>query len=270
MTALFPLLESPRVRLSRWAGAAVIVCAVHVGGAGLALMQWVEEEAEDAAGALTVEMTPLPAVARVDTPDLAHGPILQEHSTATPEASKKAIEEMAKDMPQLEPSPAPEPEVALPKQRLEEKEAPKEADVEEPSPEKQDAQQAQAASQAMAPRRVEAQDATGSAPPAPGKAPNPARVQASWQKRLVDHLNNHKQYPDAARNNRAQGTVVVAFELNRLGQIVASHVAKSSGSSALDHEALAVLKRASPLPAPPDLVAVAAVEWTLPIHFRIK
>lgn len=247
----------------------MIVCAVHVGGAGLALMQWAEEEAEDAAGGMIVELAPQLAVAPVDSPDVAHGP-LQHQSTQTPEASRKVIEEVSKDMPQFEPSPAPDPEVALPKQRPEEKEDPKKEEVKEPTPEQQTPQESATLTMEMAPPRVEAQPATSSAPPAPGKAPNRARAQASWHKRLVDHLNRHKQYPDAARNNRAQGTVVVAFEVNRLGQIVASHVAKSSGSSALDHEALAVLKRASPLPAPPDLVAVAAVELTLPIHFRIK
>ena len=78
------LLESRRSRIGRWGGAAVIVCALHVGGAALALMQWQEDDADDAAGALTVEMAPLPSAAPVDTPDLAHGPLTQGAAPSPP------------------------------------------------------------------------------------------------------------------------------------------------------------------------------------------
>ena len=122
----------------------------------------------------------------------------------------------------------------------------------------------------MAPPRVEAQPAPSAAPPSPGRAPSLERVQASWQKRLINHLNRHKRYPDAARSRHAQGTVVVAFKIDRFGQLVASHVTKSSGSPALDDEALAVLQRASPLPAPPEQMPGAMLDLVLPIQFRIK
>jgi TonB family protein len=49
-----------------------------------------------------------------------------------------------------------------------------------------------------------------------------------------------------------------------------TRVVQSSGSSALDEEALAVLKRANPLPAAPDQVGGMTFDQTLPIQFRIK
>jgi hypothetical protein len=49
MIPMAHLLESRRARFSRWAGAAAVVCAVHIGGAALALMHWPEDEASDAA-----------------------------------------------------------------------------------------------------------------------------------------------------------------------------------------------------------------------------
>ena len=52
--------------------------------------------------------------------------------------------------------------------------------------------------------------------------------------------------------------------------MIASRVVRSSGSSALDEEALAVLQRASPLPAPPAQVGGTTFDLTLPIQFRIK
>ena len=262
-------MESRRARVGRWAGAAAIVCTVHVGGAGLALMQWPEQDAEDAAGALMMELAPVLAVTPVDSPDIAHGPLVQE-AMATPQAVRETVQEVAKDLPLLEPSPAPEPEVALPTPRPEAKEQPRQEEAKEPVPEKQEAEQASAAPLTTAPPRVEAQPAPSAAAPSPGQAPSIARVQASWQKRLIDHLNRHKRYPDAARSRRAQGIVVVAFRLDSSGQVVASRVTKSSGSQALDEEALAVLKRASPLPAPPEQIAGPMLDLVLPIQFRIK
>jgi protein TonB len=47
-------------------------------------------------------------------------------------------------------------------------------------------------------------------------------------------------------------------------------VVKSSGSEVLDEEALALLKRASPLPAPPAAVADEMLDNFLPIYFGMK
>jgi periplasmic protein TonB len=249
--------------------AAVVVGAVHAAGAALALMQWqAEKTSQDAAGSMMVELAPLVAVTPVDSPDVAHGPLLEE-ALLTPQASKQAIEETPKDIPLIEPSPAPEPEVALPTPRPEEKEEPKKEEATEAVPGKQDAEQASAAPLTTAPPRVEAEPARSSAP-ARGRTASAAQVQASWQKALIDQLNRHKRYPNAARSSRAQGVVVVAFRLDRSGQLIASRVTKTSGSPALDEEALAVLKRASPLPAPPAQIPGPMLDLVLPIQFRIK
>lgn len=187
-----------------------------------------------------------------------------------PEASRQITEDAPKDMPLVEPTPAPEPEVALPKPRPDPTERPKEEEAKDQVPEQRAAEQASAEPLTMAPPRVEAEPTPSSAPPSAGRQASLARAQASWQKSLIDHLNRHKRYPDAARNRRAQGVVVVAFSLDRSGQLLASHVTKSSGSAALDDEAMAVLRRASPLPPPPDLIAAPMLDLVLPIQFRIK
>ena len=268
MTDVSQLLESRRSRFGRWAGAALVVCGLHAGGAALALMHWVAEEAEDAAGALALELSPLPAAVPVDSPDVAHGPLTQD-ATQTPEASKKVEEQAADDTPPVDPSPAPEPEVALAKPPPEAKLEPKEEEPKEETPEKQSPAEVSVQQLAAAPPRVDVQPAPSSAP-SPGESASEARVQASWQKTLIRHLERFKRYPEVARSRRAQGEVVVTFTLDRSGQVVASRVTKSSGSPALDEEALAVLKRASPLPAPPNEIAGTALDLSLPIHFRIK
>ncbi len=48
-----------------------------------------------------------------------------------------------------------------------------------------------------------------------------------------------------------QGTARVSFALDRKGMVANARVIESSGSSALDEEAVALLKRAEPFPAPP-------------------
>ena len=42
-------------------------------------MHWQEDASDDAAASLAiVEMVPTPAVSRVDSPDVAHGPLMEE------------------------------------------------------------------------------------------------------------------------------------------------------------------------------------------------
>ena len=245
-----------------------MVCALHVGGVALALMQWQEEEfAEDAAGAIVVELAPLPVATPVESPDVAHGPLMQE-ALLTPEASKQTVDEVQDDTPIVEPSPASESEVVLPRP-VEHPEQPNE-EPQEAVPERQEAEQTETVPLTTAPPRVEAQPAPSSAPPSPATSPSLARVQVSWQKALIDHLNRHKRYPEAARSRGAQGVVIVAFRIDRGGRVVSAGVAKSSGLPMLDEEALALLERASPLPAPPEHTAGPALDLTLPIQFRIR
>jgi protein TonB len=137
-------------------------------------------------------------------------------------------------------------------------------------PKQQSADQTTAAPLTTAPPRVDASEPTAAAAPTPGASASVARVQASWEKALVKHLNRFKRYPEIARARGNQGEVTVQFTIDRTGRVVASRVVHSSGSSALDEEALAVLTRANPLPAAPDQVGGMTFDLTLPIQFRIR
>jgi len=70
--------------------------------------------------------------------------------------------------------------------------------------------------------------------------------------------------------NLTLGEATVQFTVDRTGHVVAARVVHSFGSTALDEEALAVLKRADPLPPAPDQVGGMTFDLTLPIQFRIK
>lgn len=262
------LLESRQARLGRWAGAALLVCFLHVGGGALALMHWHEEEtADDTAGVLTVELAPAPAAPPVDSPDLAHGPE-QQQAKLTPEVTKQVFEEVQKDIPPVDPSPEPEPEVALPKPQPVENERPKEEQAQEAVPEKP-VQQEQEVPITAAPPRVEAQPAPSSKP-SPGQSATLARLQANWQKALMGKLERHKRYPAAASRHGVKGVVIVRFKVDRSGHVISTEIKQSSGSPILDEEALALLERASPLPAPPNEIDEPMLDNALPIWFGMK
>jgi protein TonB len=71
------------------------------------------------------------------------------------------------------------------------------------------------------------------------------------------------------RANKA-AEIVVSFELDRTGHILASRVVRGSGDASFDAAALAMLRRSDPVPVPPPLVADEGLSFTLPVIFRVK
>jgi protein TonB len=271
MTISADMLEPRRVFIARWLAAAVLIVAAHIACTALALMRWQEQELADAAaGAMLVDMVPAPAVP-VDSPDVAHGPLVEEAMLAPPPTHESRDVPVPEEQPKLEPAPlAPEPEVALPIETPVESDKPKPEDVKEEAKEKVETQES-AAPLTMAPPKVEPSEEPVKVAPAAGQSSERVkRVEASWQKALVSHLNRFKRYPDAARARGSQGSVLVEFTIDRSGKVVASRVLRHSGWPLLDEEAIAVLQRASPLPGPPAEMTGELFPLTLPIQFRIK
>jgi protein TonB len=268
MTSSAFISESRGARAIRWAGAAVVVIGVHAGG-GFALLRSQEDDSPDVSGAIAIELAPLVTAPALKSEDLAPGPLMQEEapSQETPKQSKETV---AEETPRAEPSPlAPEPAVTLPEPQPEKNEKPEEKVEEKTTPE-QASRQAVAAPMTTAPPSSEARPAETAAAPAPGLSSLAASAQASWQKSLVAHINRYKRYPTEARDHKMEGEVSVEFTLDARGNILSSRVAKSSGSSVFDEEALAILRRAAPLPAPPEQSPANGISLMLPIQFRIK
>jgi protein TonB len=270
MIGVSDLFEPRRTRFLRWSSAAALVVAGHVCAAALTAMHWQVDDAPDPAdGAVAIELAPMLLSPRLDMPDLAHGPLMEE-AKPTPQAAKEVKEEIEKELPKLEPSPAPEPEAALPTPRPDDQKKPEEEQAQEEVPTQHSETQTAAAPITTAPPPIEAKAAPVAAAPVPGLAASLARIKASWEKSIVSHLNRYKRYPDEARARGAKGDVKVRFILDRTGHVTSAQVVRCSGSTALDEEALAVLQRASPLPAPPEQVAGATFDLVLPIQFKIK
>ena len=92
----------------------------------------------------------------------------------------------------------------------------------------------------------------------------------TWRSQILALVERNKRYPEAARSRREQGVAQVRFTLDRNGLVGDARVIQSSGSDALDGEAIALLKRAQPFPAPPDTFVGDVVVVRLPIRFTVK
>ena len=85
---------------------------------------------------------------------------------------------------------------------------------------------------------------------------------------LVARLQIEKAYPRQAADGKVEGTVMLAFRIDRTGALVASNVKTSSGSAVLDDAALDTLKRAQPFsPLPAD--GKQSESFSIPLIFRI-
>jgi protein TonB len=241
MTAL--ALHFPeRWGIGRWAVAAVAIVLAH-GALIAALVLWYTRTPPDdnIIPAIVVSLVPAPSSSpSVENQDVAVGPPMQEIEETPPEPPK--VEEQ-KPVEQVIPPPPPvqQAEVTLPKPE------PKPKPIEKPKP---------------APR-----------PPQEAHAPPPSQRVAQFSQAAANaynslvygHLQRYKRYPTSAGG--ASGTVVVRFTLNRAGDVVSSAVTKSSGSDALDQEALAILRRASPFPAFPSEKSGSQDSFVGPINF---
>lgn len=102
-----------------------------------------------------------------------------------------------------------------------------------------------------------------------GTSPAPSDVPSSWKAKLMSHLERHKRYPEAARTQRAEGTALLSFGMDRDGRVLGYSIVRSSGCPELDSEALAMIERASPLPPAPPEIRQQIVQLVVPVRFRM-
>lgn len=103
-----------------------------------------------------------------------------------------------------------------------------------------------------------------------GGSPN-TKSEQDWQSKVRLLLQKRLIYPEEALQKRQNGTAVVRIHLNSEGVVQKVDLVTSSGKSSLDNEAIAVVKRASPLPKPPDsLLTGGALTVNIPIKFDHK
>jgi protein TonB len=292
--------QNPRRWLGalRWGAAALAVVSAH-GGVAWYAVHWKPAHAEAAAGApepaIMIELSPVSVAQEAPAETLPPAPEPVEAEPPPPEPVKQP------PPPEPEPEPPPEPivepppveppppeptRVQVPEPEIKLPDLPKIPDAlavlaPPPPPKKVDRpveRKPPPPKKVVERKRVERprQREAAAPPPSPAPAAAPTRANqgvtaavpsvstASWRGSLIAHLNRYKRFPGGAR----PGTVQVAFSIDRGGRVLSARLVGSSGDSALDDEAVSMIRRASPVPAPPAGVGGGgAVSLAVPVRF---
>lgn len=94
-----------------------------------------------------------------------------------------------------------------------------------------------------------------------------SQTPAKWQSRLMAHLERRKKYPAGAKSRGERGVALVRFSIDDGGNVLSVSLARSSGFPELDQEVLSLVRRASPVPAPPP---DAKKTITAPVRFDVR
>jgi protein TonB len=256
--------DETRTEWRRWLLSGIIVLMAH-GSLGAAIMYLRDDDPDDPAGAMVMDLAPFLASPQAPPTELPTGPV-QFHSEAAPDKPVEKIEEKPEEKieteevrepePEIVPTPEPEPDIALAALPPKPEPDPKPTDQDIPQPE------------TTAPTTPPV--APGPVAVAPTQAPlniTYAKAEQNWMRQISTLLQRHKRYPEAARG--AEGTVHLSFTLDRQGRVIKSRVVKASGFSVLDQEALAWVQRAQPFPLPPKEVPDDKLSFVVPYGFDV-
>jgi len=199
--------------------------------------------------AMVVELAELPSAPPVP-PSLTPPAPDQNEAQPKPVEDKLKIPELPKLAFNIK------PEVAVPLKKLEQEKKPQD---EKPADET---------------TRMAAPDAPNKdAPKAPAVgAPsnNSAKVAQSWESRILAALERKKRYPGDAQRQGQEDVVYVRISLDRSGRVVNTQISRSRGYALLNSEVISLVKRASPLPAPPEEVGGNPVSLLVPVEFFLS
>ena len=84
---------------------------------------------------------------------------------------------------------------------------------------------------------------------------------------VAAHLARHKQFPADARGRGEQGSALVMFSLDGGGAVSSVRLMRGSGVASIDAETQAMVRRASPFPAPPS---GRPMTFTVPVRFYLQ
>jgi periplasmic protein TonB len=236
--------------LRRWFFSAAVVVALHA-----ALIFWLMHRHE-----LTAADAP-PAVVMIDLPamDVAPASEVPPEAMEGPQMTKAQPEVVetpeAMEVPELPPAQKPAA-VLIPPPKPKAK--PKKKEIQHVVKESREPP----APHTSAPRHSTAARGQMSAASRRGTAGSGAST-SSWRAEIFAHLLRHKP-----SGGEAKGTARVSFTLSQSGALLGSHLAGSSGSSALDQKAMQMVRSANPFPAAPADVTGGSFSFTVPVLFH--
>jgi protein TonB len=247
------------LHLGRWVAAVAFVVVAHAAIAA-AFMYVKPDEGITGADvpALMIDFAPEAAAPETES-DLAPGPeTFDSQAAMQPEVKEQAADEPVIELP---PVPSPEPDLVLPPKK---EEVVEKQEVPQPKPpEPVEAPVQQQVQSVKQPTSNPKADKRADKPVAPRAGTTAARnAMASYASTLSAHLQRFK------RPAKGRGTAVVSFTVNRSGKVVASRIVRSSGSSAVDDEALSMISRAQPMPPFPAIITQPEESFVQAIRFR--
>lgn len=265
----------------RWSLASLCVVVLH-GGLVYAALNWPHpaEVVAELPAAIMIELAPVPVAPDTPPQDVALGPQMEQSQEATP--SEREDKPLEKQKPELEVKPEvkteievpplpekktdavlaqmtpPEPQKDKPKEEQRKPDKPKQA---QKKPQDRKAQNAPATTM---PQAVNVQRAATNAAAMAGTSSSVAP--ATWRNMVMALLNRHKRMPSGG----GRGTATVAFTIDRSGRVLSARLARSSGDGALDQEAVALVHRVSPIPAPPANIGDGnSILLAVPVNFGL-
>ncbi len=255
-------LVDQRSRKSVWALAAVLALCGHVALAAFAIKELREEPDDEELGAPGIVISVDLASPAAEPSEAPPGPE-SEASAATAPVVEQNTTEKDVDLPKEAPVETDDPDrlVTTDTSKLPDDEAPTIKNKAMKPTEQSVAQEATAPPVVETPPKAEK-----STTPDQGTGQARQRTRVRWQKELVAHLDRYKRYPPDRRQMSAEA--LVTLTLDRAGRVLAATIAKSSGDAAFDRAAISMVERASPVPAPPPLIADEGLTFSLPVVFR--
>ncbi|MGD9658725.1 MAG: energy transducer TonB [Methylocystis sp.] len=254
-------LQNPQSNGRLWGVALTFAVLLHVGGAVAAFLN-LQGDDEEASGAPAIEISLEPAAPRdAEAADLPPGPVADEAAAAAPSAAASEAKEMKEEQ--------------IARTEAEEAELTHNTNPDKPVEEEKKVQAQpvvsaeSAASEATAPPKSDAEQ-TSDRPVSPvqGSDARANAIKLTWQKALLSHLNRHKRYPSGGGRRSAEASV--SFTLDRRGHVVNCSIKRSAGHQAFDDAALAMMKRADPVPPPPPVIADEGLTFEVPVQFRAR
>ncbi len=88
--------------------------------------------------------------------------------------------------------------------------------------------------------------------------------------KLTQWTRKTTKYPKSALRKSEQGTVRMAIVINRKGKVINQKITDTSGVKSLDKAAQKAIKKASPYPAIPEIIAGDSFVFTVPIVFALR
>jgi protein TonB len=223
------------------------------------------QEPEPRESIAMVESPNTPEIATEKPPEVApEKPVEPEQLTLLPQApppDEKPVEppkpELAKPEPKPEP---PKPALRDPEPKPEPKKPEAKKPESKPKPKAKErtrtaARTAERTTERSAgPQRIDASNGTGIG----------AATRANYRGMVSAHLQRHKRYPPDAESRGERGRASVTFSVDGSGRVTSVRLAGRSGYASLDQEVQAMVRRASPFPAPPD---GRGDSFTVPVFF---